>query len=90
MKLDANAFAIASAATAGILWIVCSVIVLLLPGPMLQMSGYMAHGDLSAMNLSVSLVGVLLGFIGWVVAAALAGWILAVVYNRVAPRSAMQ
>ena len=82
MKLDENAFAIASGSTAGVLWIICSLIVIMLPGPMSQMGSHMTHGDMSAMTWSLSLPGVILGLIGWVVFAALTGWLFAFFYNR--------
>ena len=82
MKLDEMAFGLASGATVGVLWIICSVIVWFLPGPMMSVSGHMVHGDFGMMNWSLSLVGVIIGLITWVFVAALTGWLFAAIYNR--------
>ena len=50
MKLDANKFTLASAISFTWLWIICSIIVVLLPGFMLGMSGHMLHWDFSSMG----------------------------------------
>ncbi|EAQ99546.1 hypothetical protein KT71_17791 [Congregibacter litoralis KT71] len=43
MTLNAFKFGIASAITAAILWLACSLLVMLMPAMMLSMSGEMVH-----------------------------------------------
>jgi hypothetical protein len=54
MKLDAVQFGLACAITFAIFWIFCSLLVLVMPGMMMGMSGHVVHGDLSAMHTRVS------------------------------------
>lgn len=61
MKLDAIKFGLASAYVASIVWIVCSVLVLLLPSMSMSMGGYMMHSDFSGMNWHMGLAGFLFG-----------------------------
>jgi len=82
MKLDAAKFGLAWAITFGVFWIICSVLVWLMPGPMMNVSGHMVHGDLSAMHWHLALAGVLLGLVAWTLVAGFTGWLVAVVYNR--------
>ncbi len=86
MKLSPTKLAISGAATATILWIICSVMVLLMPGAMLNMTGYMLHGDFSGMEWHIDSVNLLLGLIAWVVTGAATGWLVAVFYNRLGNR----
>ena len=82
MKLDATKIGFTWAITFGVFWIICSVLVWLMPGMMMGMSGHMVHGNLSQMHWQLSLTGVLLGLIAWSLLAGIAGWLAAVVYNR--------
>jgi hypothetical protein len=81
MSLNVGKIAIASAVGAGLLWILCSVFVMLLPGFMMQMTAHMIHGDLSQMNWTLSWAGVFLGLLGWAFFASVTGGIIAAVYN---------
>lgn len=81
MKINPVSFGLASAITAAIFWIVCSILVFTMPSPMMNMSGHMVHANLSGMNWTLSLTGVLVGLISWVVFIGIFGWILAYFYN---------
>ena len=81
MKINPVPFALASAVTAAVLWIVCSLAVYVLPGQMMSMSGEMVHANLSGMHWNLTLGGVLLGLVGWALMAGIFGWIMALVYN---------
>ena len=82
MTLNAFKFGMASAITAAILWLVCSLLVMLMPSMMLSMSGEMVHMQLNEMSWHLTLTGVVIGLVAWVVAAGIAGWLLAAIYNR--------
>ena len=47
MTLNALKFGMASAITAAILWLACSLLVMLMPSMMLSMSGEMVHMQLN-------------------------------------------
>ena len=82
MKLDAVKFGLAWAISFAIFWVICSLMVWFMPGMMLNMSGHMVHGDLSAMQWRLSGAGVLLGLVAWSLVAGITGWLVAAVYNR--------
>lgn len=50
MKLNEKAFAFASIVTIALLWLVCSLLVYLMPDMSMQASGSMMHMDLSTMQ----------------------------------------
>lgn len=83
MKINPIPFALASALTASILWIVCSLVVFAMPEMMMNMSGNMVHADLGGMHWDLTWSGVLIGLVGWGVLAGIFGWFLAFVYNVV-------
>lgn len=82
MKINSMKFGIASAISASILWIICSVLVIFLPSMMLSMSGDMVHMQLNNMGWNLTFIGAVKGLIAWFAMAGLAGWILAGIYNR--------
>lgn len=82
MTLNAFKFGLASAMTAAILWLACSLLVMLMPSMMLSMSGEMVHMQLNEMSWHLTLTGVIFGLVAWFVAAGIAGWLLAAIYNR--------
>ena len=83
MKLDAVRFGIAVGGATAILWVVCSGLVALFAGSMATMAGHMFHMDGSSMELTMTFVGFLFGLILWTVCAAIAGWLIGVIYNAV-------
>tara|TARA_R100001369_G_scaffold476_1_gene1416 strand:+ start:1564 stop:1719 length:156 start_codon:yes stop_codon:yes gene_type:complete len=46
------------------------------------MSGEMVHMQLNEMGWHLTLTGVVIGLVAWFVAAGIAGWLLAAIYNR--------
>ena len=82
MTLQPCKFGLAAGLTSGLLWIVCSILVYMLPVFMIDMSGHMMHMDIAAMGWELTVWGVLWGLVGWFVSAFLFGWLLAVIYNR--------
>lgn len=84
MKLDGNALGLAAVVTVAILWVLCSLVVVLLPGASMAMSGYMMHADFSGMQWDMHFAGFVAGLVTWAVFAYFFGWLLAVIYNRFA------
>jgi membrane associated rhomboid family serine protease len=84
MKLNANALGLAAAMAVAILWILCSLIVTLMPGMSLMMSGYMMHADFTGMQWDMHLAGFLGGLVSWGIFAYVFAWLIAVIYNRFA------
>lgn len=85
MKLHAYKFGIASAISASVLWVICSLLVMLLPSMMSSMSGDMLHMQLNDIGWHLTLIGVAKGLVAWFVLAGIAGWLLAAIYNRLQP-----
>ena len=81
-KLDPKALALASAATSTVLWIVCSILVALLPGMMMNMTGDMVHTNMGQMSWSLNFVGFSVGLLVWAALFGVTGWLIAVFYNR--------
>ncbi|MBB3063253.1 DUF5676 family membrane protein [Microbulbifer rhizosphaerae] len=82
MKLHACKFGIASGLSFGIAWLLCSLLVMLLPGMAMSVSGDMLHMDITDMDWHLTAKGVFVGLIAWVITAGFIGWLLAWIYNR--------
>lgn len=82
MNLNSTALANAAAATAAVLWVACSLLVVLLPGAMMSFTGHMIHLDLQTHAWTMNGTGFVYGLLLWVVAAWVTGWLIAVFYNR--------
>lgn len=81
MKINSLNFALASAITAAIVWVICSLLVWIMPGPMLNMTGNMVHMNLSSLGWMLSLTGFIWGLIVWSLFAGIFAWLLAAIYN---------
>lgn len=84
MKLNPSALAIASAVAIAIIWSLCSLLVFALPSMMSGMTGHMIHAQLDSFTWMLTFTGYFIGLIAWSVWAAVTGWLIAVVYNKVA------
>jgi hypothetical protein len=82
MKLNANALALASAAAVALVWVVCSLIVILIPGIAMNMSGYMMHSDFGNMQWTMNLTGFVGGLVIWSVFSGVLAWFIATIYNK--------
>lgn len=82
MKLNACKFGLAGAISASVIWLICSVLVMVLPSMMLSISGDMMHMQLADMGWHLTLIGAVKGLVAWFVAAGVVGWLLAATYNR--------
>lgn len=82
MKLDSVKLAYATAIIFGGIWIICSILVVLIPGAMMQMSGHMLHADLGTMAWTLNWAGFIIGLILWTLLPAVIVWAIAATYNR--------
>ena len=82
MKLNANALGLSAAGTVAIIWVLCSLVVVLLPGISTTISGYMMHTDFSGMQWNMNVTGFFIGLVIWAIGAYVVGWLLATIYNR--------
>lgn len=81
MKINAVSFALATAITVAITWVICSFFVWTMPGPMMTTTGHMVHMDVSRFGWMLSPMGVFWGLVVWSVVGGIFGWILATFYN---------
>ena len=81
MKINALNFGLASAITAAIVWIICSLIVWMMPGAMMTTTGNMVHMDMSKFGWILSPMGVIWGLVVWSLFAGIFAWLLATIYN---------
>ncbi len=84
MKIDSIKFGLASAITAAIVWIICSLLVWMIPGAMMNMTSNLFHMEMGKSGFVLSLIGVICGLIGWSVFAGIFAWLLATIYNLLA------
>lgn len=84
MKLKPMALGSASGLSFAILWVICSILVAVSPQMMMRMSGQMFHMDLSQMSWSMQWSGFFIGLVSWTVVAGFAGWLIGLLYNRLA------
>lgn len=82
MKLQTTNFALACALAALILWIICSLFVMLIPMGMMSLSGHMMHGDFSTLQWQLGMHGFFFGLIAWTITAGVLGWLIAAIYNK--------
>jgi hypothetical protein len=80
--INRNKLAVASGLCAGLLWGICSVFVALFPHYMLLMTTHMIHVDITQMGWTLTWSGFLVGLVGWMILAGVAGALLAVIYNQ--------
>lgn len=81
MKINPLNFALASTITTALLWTVCSLMVWMMPGAMMNTTGQMVHIDMSKFGWMLSLVGFFWGLIAWSIFAGIFAWLLAAIYN---------
>jgi hypothetical protein len=82
MKLDAGKFGLAAAAALAVIWIICSIIVLLLPGVSMMAGSSMMHADFGEANWNMHFAGFLAGLVLWPLTAGAAAWLTVAIYNR--------
>lgn len=82
MNINANKFAIAVACAFLIVWMICSLLVMVMPVSMSNMTGHMLHTQWEPMGWHISLIGVLFGGVLWAVLSGATAWLTARIYNR--------
>ena len=82
MRLDAGKLDLSTAAVFAVAWITCSVLVTLVQGPMIRMSGHIMHADLDELGWTMPWEGFFVGLILWSVLAGRLVWAVAAFYNR--------
>ncbi len=82
MKINSLNFALASAITAAVVWVICSLLVWMMPGAMMNLTGNMVHMDMSKSGFVLSPLGFLWGLVVWALFAGIFAWLLATIYNR--------
>lgn len=82
MKIDAYRLGMATAVVFAIIWVICSVLVIAIPGPMMQISGNMLHADLRGYGWTMHWGGFFSGLILWSVLPGLLVAAIAALYNR--------
>lgn len=84
MQLNPTALATASAVAIAVVWTLCSLLVFALPSMMSGMTGHMIHTHMDSFTWMLTPVGFLIGLVAWCAWAAVTGWLIAFVYNKVA------
>ncbi len=82
MNLDAKKLAMSFGSVAAVLWAVCSLLVALMPGPMMSLTAHMFHGNMEGFSWTLTWAGFFVGLVSWTVWAAVAGWLIGWSYNR--------
>ncbi len=82
MKLDALKLGLATGIVLAVVWVVCSILVVLMPLAMMQMGGHMLHADFGAARWTLHLSGFAFGLVLWSVLGGMLVWAVAAVYNR--------
>lgn len=82
MKMHTINFAAACAAALSVVWIICLLLVMLMPMGMMELSGSMMHMELTNMQWSMSLKGLIVGVIAWALVGGFTGALIATFYNR--------
>jgi cell division protein FtsX len=81
MKINSLSFGLAGAITTAITWTICSLLVWMMPGPMMSTTGQMVHMDMTTLGWMLSPMGFFWGLIVWSLFVGVFGWILATIYN---------
>lgn len=84
MKINSNALGMAFAAAFAFLWVICSLLVMVFPGFMMNMTGHMAHATLHDLGWTLTITGFLIGLVVWVITAWVTGWLIGFFYNKFA------
>jgi len=82
MKLDATKFGLATGIVFAAVWLICSALVVAMPGMMMQMSGHAMHADFSGAHWTMTWIGFFVGLVIWSVLGGVLAWAIAAVYNR--------
>ena len=83
-KLNAKRVSLSLAAVAGIISIVCALLILITPQDTINLFGEIFHGiDIRQITKQITPGGALLGTIEVIIIALIAGWLFAKIYNSI-------
>lgn len=82
MKMHTINFAVACGIALSVVWIICVLFVMLMPMAMMELSGSMMHMEVTNMQWSMSLKGLIVGVIAWALVGGFTGGLIATFYNR--------
>ena len=83
-KLNAKIVSFSLAIVAGIISIVCALLIAIAPQATVNLFGSIFHGiDLSKIAKTMTIGGAILGTVEVIVIALIAGWLFAVIYNKI-------
>lgn len=82
MKINSLNLALASAITTAAVWVICSFMVWMMPGSMMNTTGNMVHMDMSKSGFVLTPLGFIWGLVAWSISAGIFAWLLATIYNR--------
>ena len=83
-ELNPKRVAMSLASVAGIVYIVCAILVALAPTLTVKTFGALFHGiDISQIATTPTIASSIIGFIEIVVLALIVGWLFAVIYNKI-------
>ena len=81
MRLNSFKFALAVLITAAVFWTVCSVLVFVFPGPMMNTSGSLFHMEMGRMGFMLSLTGFFWGLLLWSLLVGAFSFVMSSLYN---------
>ena len=81
MKINSLKLGLASAITAAVVWIICSMLIWMMPGAMMNMTTNLFHMEMGKSGFVLTPTGVIWGLIGWSLFAGIFAWILATIYS---------
>lgn len=82
MNINANKFAVSSAITFTLLWVLCSIVVIALPQQSMSIMGFMVHSDMGPLQWNMQVGGFIIGLVVWSLSAGVTAWLLATIYNK--------
>ncbi|AOE49858.1 hypothetical protein KS2013_1138 [Kangiella sediminilitoris] len=90
MKVNAIRLGIATALGLAVIWILCVVLVWLLPGMTMAVFADMMHGKASEMVMGwhLTLSGFFVGMFAWSVCGGITAWLIGTIYNKMSSNDA--
>ena len=82
MKLDTTKLGLSTGVAFGVVWVICSLLIVIAPNGVMQLTGYMLHSDLGNLGWTMSWAGFFAGLVAWSVLAGVLAWAAAAIYNR--------
>lgn len=82
MKLNTNRFAMATAISFSVLWVICSALVALAPKSSAYLTNIMLHAKIPAPFWILTWEGFFIGLITWSIVGGITAWLITFVYNH--------